>query len=262
MPNLVTRIAASFMLLAAPLEVLAAGTAVGVDPDAEARGATTRTLVVGSDIFIGDRVVTDARGLVQIIFDDKTKLVVGPRSALLIEDYLIRENGSAGKLAISALSGTFRFITGNSPKNRYVVNTPTGQIGVRGTAYDLYVTKLASYILRLSGTVIGCTGGGDCESIGRGCEVGVIKAGEVDMWGSARELEGEEREKAEDFFQFSVSQSPLMRAFRVSGAEQCMRPRRGVDDYEVPESLGDPNLGTRRNPPTDKPSNGNGVIIY
>ena len=243
MPNLVTRVVAGLLVLfMMPLAALGAGTAVGVDPDAEARGQETRTLVVGSDVFIGDRIVTDAGGLVQILFDDKTKLVVGPRSSLLIEDYLIREDGSAGKLAVNALSGTFRFITGNSAKRDYVINTPTGQIGVRGTAFDLYSTKSAAYILRLSGVVIGCSRGGDCEPIGDGCEVGVIRSGEIDMWGSARELEGEERERAEDFFSLSVSQSPLMRAFRVSGAEQCMRPRSRFDDSGPGESLSDPSI--------------------
>jgi FecR protein len=258
MLNLVSRIAACIALLVLPSLAQAAGTAVAVDPDAEARGRQTRTLVVGSDIFIGDRVVTDARGLVQIIFDDKTKLVVGPRSALLIEDYLIREDGSAGKLAINALSGTFRFITGNSAKRNYVINTPTGQIGVRGTAFDLYSTKSAAYVLRLSGTVIGCPRGGDCETIAKGCEVGVIKVGDVHKWGSARDLTGEEREKAEDFFRYSMSQSPLMRTFRVSGAETCMRQRRRGVSVEVPESLGDPSIGFRR-PPSES---GGSIKIY
>ncbi|MBN9053790.1 MAG: FecR domain-containing protein, partial [Rhizobiales bacterium] len=116
------------------------GTALGVDQSArlqDKQGA--KTLVVGSDVFIGDRVVTDAKGLVQIRFSDRTKLVVGPRSSLVIEDYLLRDDGSGGKFAINALSGTFRFITGGAPKDRYQITTPTGTIGVRGTAFDLNV---------------------------------------------------------------------------------------------------------------------------
>ena len=38
---------------------------------------------------------------------------------------------SAGRFAINALSGTFRFTTGRAPKDRYVIETPTGTIGVR-----------------------------------------------------------------------------------------------------------------------------------
>ena len=33
-----------------------------------------------------------------------------------------------------------RFITGGAPKNSYVINTPSGTVGVRGTAFDLFVT--------------------------------------------------------------------------------------------------------------------------
>ncbi len=112
----------------------AAGSALGVDPAADAAlNNETRTLVVGSDIFIGDLVQTGPRGQVQIMFADNTELVVGPSSALLIEDYLLRNDGSAGKLAVDMLSGAFRFSTGDSAKSRYVIGTPTGTIGVRGT---------------------------------------------------------------------------------------------------------------------------------
>ena len=53
-----------------------AGSALGVKQQAAARlGQDTRTLVVGSDIFIGDLVQTGAQGQVQIKFADNTELV-------------------------------------------------------------------------------------------------------------------------------------------------------------------------------------------
>ena len=65
----------------------AAGSALGVDPAADATlNNENRTLVVGSDIFIGDLVKTGPKGQVQILFADNTELVVGPSSALTIED--------------------------------------------------------------------------------------------------------------------------------------------------------------------------------
>ena len=91
----------------------------GVNPaaDAQLEGAT-RTLIVGADIFIGDLVETGPKGQVQILFADNTKLVVGPQSSLKIDDYLMRNNGAAGKFAVDMLSGSFRFATGNGPKNQ------------------------------------------------------------------------------------------------------------------------------------------------
>jgi hypothetical protein len=88
-------VAIALMLIPIPAQA-ATGTALGVDPAASLEtSATTRTLVVGDDIAIGDRIVTDAAGLVHVKFDDDTLLVVGPRSALVIEDYLLRADGSA-----------------------------------------------------------------------------------------------------------------------------------------------------------------------
>ncbi|HQZ11391.1 MAG TPA: FecR domain-containing protein [Devosia sp.] len=211
----------------------AAGTAAGVDPAAEARGKNTRTLVVGDDIFIGDRIVTNARGLVQIIFDDKTKLVVGPGSALLIEDYLRRDDGSAGRLAVNALSGTFRFITGNSAKGKYLITTPTGQIGVRGTAFDLYVTKAATHVLQLHGATINCSRNGACENMTKVCNYSVIKAG-----GVAVSPRVPSADKAGAWFGLARSQGPLLRPFRVAGAEKCVRPSAGAAP-DVPQSISD-----------------------
>jgi hypothetical protein len=249
MPKL-TLLALALALVSWASAAQATGTAVGVDPDAEVQGREARTLVVGADVFIGDRVVTDARGLVQILFDDKTKLVVGPRSSLVIEDYLLRENGSAGRLAVNALSGTFRFITGGSPKDRYVINTPTGQIGVRGTAMDLYVTKAATYVLQLHGSTINCSRSGDCEVLSDVCEFGVIGSGEVETLDHVRELEGDDREKSRTWFRFSTSQSALLRQFRVSGADRCMRG--GGAAAQPPASISSPPVIRPRY--DDKPS--------
>src|SRR2546423_1836770 len=91
------------------------GTAVGVDPSADDTfGNTSRTLVVGSDVSVGDTVVTGPTGQVQLLFKDQTKLAIGPNSSLLIEAYLLKPDQTVGQFTINALSGTFRFITGDS----------------------------------------------------------------------------------------------------------------------------------------------------
>lgn len=248
MRTLAHSLAAALLSLAmAGAAQAAAGTAVGVDPDAEARGSQPRTLVVGSDIFIGDRVVTGSSGLVQIMFSDETRLVVGPRSALLIEDYLLRENGSAGKFAISALSGSFRFITGDAPKDRYEITTPNGIIGVRGTVFDLYINERATYELLLHGKTINCSNSGDCDVLEAKCDYGILTSNEMEVVGdSRRELDAEELDKARGWFMHAVSQGHLLRPFRVSGAEACLR-RSSL--LETPESLSDPDEGPTRRPP-------------
>ena len=143
MRKLISGVLAALVLAALPAMALgSAGTTKGVVPaaDAELEGAT-RTLTVGADIFIGDQVKTGAKGQVEILFDDSTKLVVGPHTTLAIDDYMLRNNGDPGKLVVDVLSGSFRFATGNSAKDRYEINTPTGTIGVRGTWFDGFVGR-------------------------------------------------------------------------------------------------------------------------
>ena len=193
----------------------AAGSAQGVDPDAEARGGETRTLVVGSDIFIGDRIVTGPEGQVQILFSDRTKLVVGPRSALLIEDYLIREDGSAGKMVLDALGGSFRFITGRAPKDRYQINTPGGTISVRGTAFQLWVGA-AVYMLVEHG--IACSGDECADNV---CEIMKIAGSDTQVLGAPGDMSREDRAEMKDFFIYSGDESSLMGPYRQPVGRQC-----------------------------------------
>ena len=80
------------------------GTAVGVNPDAVAQiNSADRILEVGADVSVGEMIVTGPAGQVQIVFDDNTRLVVGPRSSLLIETYLMASSNTAQKLTINAL---------------------------------------------------------------------------------------------------------------------------------------------------------------
>ena len=69
-------VALVFALIMNSPALAASGKVLGVDPAAELEGKST--LVVGTDVFIGDKVVTGASGLVQIKFEDRTELVVGP----------------------------------------------------------------------------------------------------------------------------------------------------------------------------------------
>jgi hypothetical protein len=213
----------------------ASGTALGVRQDAvlEQKSGKT-TLVVGSDIFIGDRVVTDDKGLVQIRFSDRTELVVGPRSSLVIEDYLLREDGSGGKFAINVLNGTFRFVTGGARKDLYEIKTPTGTVGVRGTAFDGNVKPDHSSFLLYHGSIIICNNAGQCVTVSDHCDIGMFDPTQASFLGNAQDLTGENRTSMRGMFQWSVSEADLMGAFRIDGARECLN-RAVVNN--VPDSL-------------------------
>lgn len=236
MPKLQALVLAALIVAAVPSMALAAGagSAMGVKQQAAARlGADTRTLRVGSDIFIGDLVQTGANGQVQILFADSTELVLGPSSALTIEDYLLRNDGSAGKLAVDILSGAFRFATGDSAKNRYTIGTPTGTIGVRGTEFDGWIgADGVPYVIRHGGTVILCDAAGQCDTLDNTCEVGRI-AGGVEILGDSRLSTGATRAAYKRWFRYTENQAPLLRQFWFANARDCLNaPPGGPPAYE------------------------------
>jgi FecR protein len=228
---------AAALLAVVPSLALAdsAGSALGVKQQANAQlSGDTRTLRVGSDIFIGDLVKTGPQGQVQILFGDNTELVLGPSASLTIEDYLIRNDGSAGKLAVDILSGAFRFATGDSAKNRYTIDTPTGTIGVRGTEFDGWIGKDGiPYIIRHGGTVILCTNGKDCDVLDDVCEVGKIGA-KVEILGDARQSTGDIRATYKKWFRYTENQSPLLRRFWFVNARDCLnaKPHAAPDPHD------------------------------
>lgn len=242
MQKLVLSLAASLLLLMpAAAFAEATGTARGVDPDASAkRGSDTQVLVVGADIFIGDVVKTGPSGQVQIKFSDNTELVVGPRSSLTIEDYLLREDGSAGRLAVNTLAGTFRFVTGNAPKDRYLIKTPTGTIGVRGTAFDFANTPDGTAAMLYHGAIEVCTTGRSCVLLEEVCDVAEYNSTEARLIGHFDTIEGDVRAAFRGFFRYAVDQNPLLREFRINGAERCVnRP----SSSEPPPSISTPGTG-------------------
>ncbi len=223
MRSLLAAAALLLLTIAGAPALAASGKALGVDPAASLEDKSgAKTLIVGTDIFIGDRVVTDAKGLVQIKFSDRTELVVGPNSRLVIDDYLLREDGSGGKLAINMLAGTFRFVTGGAPKDRYIIKTPTGTIGVRGTAFDGNVKPDHSSVLLYHGTVIMCNLDNKCVEVSDFCDVGMFDQAEAKLLGNTEDFVGEQRTSMRGMFPWSVSEGDLMSLFRVDGARECL----------------------------------------
>ncbi|MEO7223974.1 MAG: FecR family protein, partial [Devosia sp.] len=221
-----------------------AGSALGVRQQAAAAlSGETRTLRVGSDIFIGDLIETGPQGQVQILFADNTELVLGPSAALTIEDYLIRNDGSAGKLAVDILSGAFRFATGDSAKNRYIIGTPTGTIGVRGTEFDGWVNPAdgVGYVIRHGGTVILCDDANECDVLDDICEVGKIGNGEIAILGDSRESTGETRATYKRWFRYTDNEAPLLPKFWFAKARDCLNA--SPSDPNFPEGHDDVDTG-------------------
>jgi hypothetical protein len=218
-----------FVALAATAEV------VGVLPMAELDDAGTKTtLVVGTDVQIGQTVVTGPVGQVELIFSDGTKLVVGPSSSLLIEDYLLRTDGSAGKLAVSMLSGTFRFFTGTMPKSSYELTTPSGTIGIRGTIIEVFVNYAGNALIALlEGAIDLCAANVDgCTPV----EIDVNDTCAASFLAlNATGFDNLDQEAFATAFPYLISQEPLQEPFHVDNATMCFEQLLKSATNAIPE---------------------------
>ncbi|ODT65058.1 MAG: hypothetical protein ABS75_32990 [Pelagibacterium sp. SCN 63-23] len=225
-----TILRATFLTLALAAPALAAGdgTAIGVNPDAlQLSGAAERTLVVGADVSVGDRITTGPSGRVQLLFADDTRIVVGPGSALEIEAYLLNGN-RADKFAVNALAGTFRFISGSSPKSAYSIDTPTASIAVRGTRFDVTVGRGWTHALLYEGALEMCHGN-TCITLAKRCDVGAlggIREG-LFVWGHP------ERGELVGNFPLPNIQSAFRSDFRINGSQACLAPPQGQSAISI-----------------------------
>lgn len=194
--------------------------AVGVKPSATGLLAGVKvTLKAADDLFEGQTISTTGNGQVQIVFADETHMVVGPGSTLVIQKILMRNNGTASNFAVSALGGTFRFISGKSNKNAYKISTPAGTIGVRGTKFDFSVDpedKDLNVVL-FEGSVTVCTDAGGCGTVEQRCDVGSSQGSSTQVISTGNNGYN----SATSDLPYIKSQSGLQDDFRVSGATSC-----------------------------------------
>jgi FecR protein len=172
--------------------------------------AGNRTLSAGSEVFEDDSVHVST-GNAQILLDDGTRLVVGPDSTLLLDQFVMRSGASkAEKVSISALRGTYRFITGRSAKSAYKIRTLQATIGIRGTGFDYWVIKKTGAVV-LSGAVVLAGIKGGSVKINSGCEMGEA------TFTTARPLLGKEKNKTiRENLPFLQDQSLLTPRFRLN----------------------------------------------
>jgi FecR protein len=106
-------------------------------------GRTARALATGSNVFTNERIRTGEDSLAQILFLDKTTLMMGPRSELTLDKFVYSPRGT-GQVVLNAVQGAFRFVTGSQNPRSYTVKTPVGSLGVRGTIVELAVVRNAT----------------------------------------------------------------------------------------------------------------------
>ena len=116
------------------------GAAAAVKPAATGTppGGSARTLSVGSDIAERERIVTGESGSVQVMFLDKSTLMVGQNSDLVIDEFVYDPNIGTGKFSAKLAIGALRFVGGQiSHSTGVTISTPTATVGIRGGLVNL-----------------------------------------------------------------------------------------------------------------------------
>jgi ferric-dicitrate binding protein FerR (iron transport regulator) len=131
----------------------------------------------GDEVVRNEVVRTEADSDARLVFRDDTNLSLGPGSILKL-DRTVFDDPKAGDIAIKLTLGAFRFITGNSAKEAYVIKTPIATMGVRGTTLDILVKKRRNIIVLRSGKVTLCVPGpGKCVELNQGDTANVTSNG-------------------------------------------------------------------------------------
>jgi hypothetical protein len=129
------------------------GSAAAVVP---AVTSSSGALVVGSSVFFNETIRAAAGGETELEFLDRTKLTVGRGSTVKLDRFVFNPDGNAKQFVVSLTKGTFRFITGGSPKSAYEIRTANATLGVRGTRVVIGVTNALTSIRVEEGQVIIC----------------------------------------------------------------------------------------------------------
>ncbi len=139
-------------------------------------------LGVGAEIFLNDRLKSNATGLGMIVFDDESSAKIGPNASLVIDEFVYDPSTRRGSSTIRANSGLTRFYGGQiSKRGRMNIRTPHMVLGVRGGIVEVSVKKgLTEGILRAGQMTCKLGGrkkivtkpGFSCISNGTGLQIG------------------------------------------------------------------------------------------
>ncbi len=204
-----------FFVISGPALSQVAGVVVEASQPAELqRGGGRVAITERMQLQLGDIITTGQNGRVQIIFSDETRIAVSANSHLVIDDVLFDNTNRASRFAVSAVTGAFRFISGNSAPDAYSINTPVATLGIRGTIFDFAVTAGRGVDLAtFDGLVRLCFLNGGCTQVAGRCTI-ITAPTHAERFEQPETLE-DKRRLLEGQFPFVVRQNVLRRDFRA-----------------------------------------------
>jgi hypothetical protein len=140
-----------------------------------------RNLASSDPVYRDERISADGASRAEIELIDGSKIIVGENSVIDLDRFVLGK-GTVKSATINVAKGAFRFISGDAPKGAIKIKTPVSTIGIRGTAFDVYVdADGTTRVVLLSGAIVACsTGSGVCQVLDRACDIVEIRVkGEV-----------------------------------------------------------------------------------
>jgi hypothetical protein len=134
---LLIAVSAGTPVFAAEGEVI--GNAEKLKPEAGARlDGDTRVLAVGADLHRDEQVWTAAGGRLDIKFADGSTVALGENARMVLDEFVMPQDGGAGTQVLRSISGALRFVGGavdQSKPGATKIVTPIATMTVRGTEF-------------------------------------------------------------------------------------------------------------------------------
>lgn len=129
--------------------MVSTGVVTAVAPGGTVTG-NGQVMVVGSSIVPGQRLRTDATGLLHVLFMDQSALTLGPDSELTIDEFSFDPATKQGQIRLGLVKGVVRVVGGQISKNKATtITTAQGKIEILGG-----ITLVNSQSNRTSGTFL------------------------------------------------------------------------------------------------------------
>lgn len=128
-----------FIPAAMAAEPSVAGTVIHVQGAAFANHLESSVnLSMGTQILVGDHIVTGRNARVGLRMTDGAVLSLGANTEFAVNDYRYQEQAGQGTARLELIKGVFRAVTGaigNLKERDFKVQTSVGTIGIRGTDF-------------------------------------------------------------------------------------------------------------------------------
>jgi len=117
----------------------AIGSAIQLKPEAGARlGGKARALTVGAELHRDEQVWTASGGRLDIKFLDGSNVTLGENARIVLDAFVLPEDGGTGSQVLRSITGALRFVGGAVDKSRpgaTKIVTPVATMTVRGTEF-------------------------------------------------------------------------------------------------------------------------------